>query len=250
MKQYIYAEMDSPASLQDSLTDAVRCATVLRVTAGNEPNEPVVKLYMTAKKEFVTHWLNPELKLDDDVRSLLVRAKACLESDDSATPWLTFLYNALTNAAPRHESDVIGTPESRLRKLLESMPDESAYQALVRNMTGDWPPKRAKRPKTTVTNPNGYVNDVPFDTQVAKAMRFMKTPERLRYLIYGESDLKWGLSKEARDCLEKNCAVVWPDVRAMTDGQILEMNGMTLQIAAQVHARLEKESTRQNGGGT
>lgn len=49
--------------------------------------------------------------------------------------------------------------------------------------------------------------------------------------------------KEARDCLRANGAVVWADVVAMDEKQILGLDGMTLDIASQIHARMKKEKS-------
>lgn len=134
MKQYFFATTDSPSTLHDSVTDAVGCLTVfLRTVSGNLP---VVKLYMTYDKKFVTHWLEPECRDDEDVRALLGNAAVRLKSG-TEVPWETVLYNMLTNAERKHENPNIGYPESRLRELLASIPDESWYQALVRYVSGN-----------------------------------------------------------------------------------------------------------------
>lgn len=244
MKQYFFATMDSPSTLHDSVTDAVGCLTVfLRTVSGNLP---VVKLYMTYDKKFVTHWLEPECRDDEDVRALLGNAAVRLKSG-TEVPWETVLYNMLTNAERKHENPNIGYPESRLRELLASIPDESWYQALVRYVSGNWPDKRAQRVPRDKSKPDGYRHDDGFLVQVKRAMDFLRDPARIQYLIHGESDLKWDLGREARDCLRANGAVVWADVTALDEKQILGLDGMTLDIASQIRTRMKKERTARNG---
>lgn len=78
-------------------------------------------------------------------------------------------------------------------------------------------------------------------------MDFLWDPARIQYLIHGESDLKWDLGREARDCLRANGIVVWADVTALDEKQILGLNGMTLDIASQIRTRMKKERTARNG---
>lgn len=244
MKQYFFAAMDSPSTLHDSVTDAVGCLTVLLKTVGG--NLPVVKLYMTYDKKFVTHWLEPECRDDDDVRELLGNARKRLESG-AEIPWETVLYNMLTRAERRHENLAIGYPESRLRELLASIPDESWYQALVRYVSGNWPDKRAKRVPRDENKPDGYRHENGFLAQVKRAMDFLRDPVRIQYLVHGESDLKWDLGREAQACLRANGAVVWADVTALDEKRILGLDGMTLDIASQIRTRMKKERTARNG---
>lgn len=240
MKQYFFATMDSPSTLHDSVTDAVGCLTVLLRTVGG--NLPVVKLYMTYDKKFVTHWLEPECRDDEDVRALLDNAAVRLKSG-TEVPWETVLYNMLTNAERKHENPNIGYPESRLRELLASIPDESWYQALVRYVSGNWPDKRAQRVPRDKSKPDGYRHDDGFLVQVKRATDFLRDPARIQYLIHGESDLKYNLGREARDCLRANGIVVWADVTALDEKRILGLDGMTLDIASQIRTRMKKERT-------
>ena len=173
-------------------------------------------------------------------------AKACIKRardvmlDDAEhnreVHWPQVLYDVLTGAAEPYVNRKTGsTAMERLSALLSSIRDESAYCALVKYWSGEWP-----RSRDNQLLKSGFDSTVPFLLQVDKAIKWLSHPSRVQYLKHDDSDLKWDLDDAARKCLRENRCVVWEDLRELPDSRILQFTGMNLDIAAQILARRKK----------
>lgn len=152
------------------------------------------------------------------------------QPDESAPAWLTHLFQQLTDG-----SRAIPTRDRllRLQDCLLAIPEYGQYALLIREYGGAAPgPRPGRDPREAESFRVNYRADP--DSSVAAALRLLRRPSRVTYVLDGTSDLDRYFSADDKKVLGRSHIYVADDLDRFP--RAVDIPSATDELVAHVHA--------------